>query len=613
MNADKFLDQVLKVPYFIHTNISNDGEKIGFSWKNINPNVDVFYIDLEKKTGPIILTETPEFTRLLDFYPKNNSILVCEDKDRNERMRLFKVNINEPKKMIPLTEENPKYFLNWGGIHPSENFLIYGINYDEEKGIEIEPSWVYKHNLKTNERIAIAKPKKPTWIIPRLNKLGDQIIYDRSDLHPKGTQIWLINFDGTEDREILNFGKESRVKAEWLPDNKKIAFLTDSKGKEEQNYYSFGIYHTENEEIEWIIDEPKRNFESLSVPKNSNFIVLNEIEKARMKSSIVNSSNLEIRELQPKNENLIPLFPTAERKWIGIYYSSTQPYDIVKFNLDNLFPQNYISLTKVWNRTTLKKEDFTQAEDFEWKGKDGLPIHGWLYRPSKPNGKTIVFIHGGPTYHAEDEIIEQIQYFTKRGFLVLAPNYRGSTGYGYTFEDAIRKNGWGSDEQDDIFMSIRVLIEAGLSEKTKIGVTGTSYGGYSSWFAITKAPLELVAAAVPICGMTDLVVDYETTRPDLRTYSEQMLGGSPSEMPERYKERSPINFIDKIKGSVLIVQGLQDPNVTPKNVEAVKQKLIEFKIKHEILEFEDEGHGISKTKNQRILFKRIADFFESTL
>src|SRR5258708_37455987 len=89
------------------------------------------------------------------------------------------------------------------------------------------------------------------------------------------------------------------------------------------------------------------------------------------------------------------------------------------------------------------------------------------------------------------------------------------------------------------------------------------YGGYSSWCAITGFPPEIVAAAAPICGMTDLVVDYQTTRPDIRPYSEEMMGGSPAMAPERYRERSPIHNVDRIKGRLLIVQGANAPNGTP--------------------------------------------------
>src|SRR6185503_20475129 len=113
------------------------------------------------------------------------------------------------------------------------------------------------------------------------------------------------------------------------------------------------------------------------------------------------------------------------------------------------------------------------------------------------------------------------------------------------------------------------LIRRGIAAPGRVGVTGTSYGGYSSWCLITRCPREIVAAAAPVCGMTDLVVDYETTRPDLRPYSEEMLGGRPDQVPERYRERSPIHFVSNIRGRLLIVQGLRDPNVTPENVRVV--------------------------------------------
>jgi dipeptidyl aminopeptidase/acylaminoacyl peptidase len=156
-------------------------------------------------------------------------------------------------------------------------------------------------------------------------------------------------------------------------------------------------------------------------------------------------------------------------------------------------------------------------------------------------------------------------------------------------------------------------MERGLSAPGRVGVTGTSYGGYSAWHLITHYPPELIAAAAPICGMTDLVVDYETTRPDLRRLSEEMLGGSPEDVPGIYFERSPIHFVGDIQGKVLIIQGAVDPNVTPENVRQVENKLQEHAVVYEKLVFEDEGHGILKTANQEALYRRLAQFFDQAL
>ena len=88
------------------------------------------------------------------------------------------------------------------------------------------------------------------------------------------------------------------------------------------------------------------------------------------------------------------------------------------------------------------------------------------------------------------------------------------------------------------------------------------------------------------------------------------MGGAPEQVPDRYRERSPINFVSNIKGRLLIVQGLHDPNVTPENVRTVTAALKQAGIEYELLTFEDEGHGIVRPKNLKTLYLRLAEFFE---
>jgi dipeptidyl aminopeptidase/acylaminoacyl peptidase len=268
------------------------------------------------------------------------------------------------------------------------------------------------------------------------------------------------------------------------------------------------------------------------------------------------------------------------------------------------------SVTGLPQRTPAGAERLVAAEDFRWRSVDGLEVQGWLYRASGESVGAVVLVHGGPTSHAEDRFNAEIQYLASRGFDVLAPNYRGSTGFGLAFQESIKEDGWGGREQEDVRIGIEALIEAGVARAGRVGVTGTSYGGYSAWWAITHFPPDLVAAAAPICGMTDLTVDYHATRPDLRPYSEEMMGGSPEEVPERYYERSPVNFVEGIRGGLLIVQGLRDPNVTPDNVRVVTQALERQGVSYELLTFEDEGHGISRPENLKVLYPRLANFFE---
>jgi dipeptidyl aminopeptidase/acylaminoacyl peptidase len=269
-----------------------------------------------------------------------------------------------------------------------------------------------------------------------------------------------------------------------------------------------------------------------------------------------------------------------------------------------------VPLARPFSDSTLTASDLAAPEDFRWRSVDGLEIQGWLYRPATPPKGLVVQVHGGPTAHSEDALSAFIQACVAAGFAALDPNYRGSTGFGLEFREAIRVDGWGGREQDDIRTGAEAVIARGLAPAGKVAVTGTSYGGYSSWCAATRWPATLLAAAAPICGMTDLVVDYQSTRPDLRPYSEEMLGGSPDQVPERYRERSPIHFVDRIRARLLIVQGMNDPNVTPENLYEVETALTTAAIPYEMLLFDDEGHGIRKPKNLRLLYARLIEFFD---
>jgi dipeptidyl aminopeptidase/acylaminoacyl peptidase len=403
----------------------------------------------------------------------------------------------------------------------------------------------------------------------------------------------------------LNFGDDVKTFASWFPGEHKILVIAETK-----THRKLGVLDLSDESLEWILDDSQRNIEHAYVPYGSKEIVVIEVQGARTHASILDPQSGKEKKLSLGIGNLIPLAPCLSNEWIGEFYSSTQPSDICRFSSVNPRLDRMTSISRIWDQTSLTREEFTQAEDYHWFSVDGLEIQGYLYRPKDDPKGTIVYVHGGPTYHSQDWINNQIQLYVRNGYVVLDPNYRGSTGFGIEFQEAIKEDGWGGREQEDIRTGIEKLIKDEIAEPGKVGITGTSYGGYSSWWAITHFPIEIVAAAAPVCGMTDLVVDYESTRPDLRPYSEEMMGGSPSQVPQSYFERSPINFLANIQGDLLIVQGGRDPNVTPENVRVVRDALENAGMPYEIMNFEDEGHGIDKPRNQKVLYTRLLDFFD---
>jgi dipeptidyl aminopeptidase/acylaminoacyl peptidase len=601
VSRDLRLEALLSVPALFGPCVSPDGKWVAWSWSRLGPAADVFAAPTDGSQAPLRLTETMEGdTMVVSWTSDSAAVLVSQDNDGDERVRLFLVRLADPGVMEPLTAARPNHYLRGGQMHKDGRWLIYAANLDAESGEGIETDRLYKHNLQTDERLVLAEPEKGSIPWPELNHQGTHVLYSRNDLHPAGQQVWLVDIDGHNDREILNFGPRIKVSASWFPDGRRVLFVAEA-----ESYRRLGIWSMDEESVRWILDDPARNIEYSFVPPNGGPVVVVGIEQAGVRASLLDVQRGTETWLQHARGNLIPLAQSDDH-WICTYYDALHPVDLVRYDAEDGEPASFTGLT---GRTSIGAERLVAAEDFRWRSVDGIAIQGWLYRTPGEKLGTIVLVHGGPTSHAEDRFNAQIQYLASRGFDVLAPNYRGSTGFGLPFQASIKQDGWGGREQEDIRCGIEALIDANVAEPGRVGVTGTSYGGYSAWWAITHFEPEIVAAAAPICGMTDLALDYYATRPDLRPYSEEMMGGSPEDVPDRYRERSPINFVKNIKGDLLIVQGSKDPNVTPDNVHAVTKALQEHGIRYELITFEDEGHGITRPKNLRVLYPRLAAFF----
>ncbi|UCE13381.1 MAG: S9 family peptidase [Candidatus Heimdallarchaeota archaeon] len=620
----EFLDELMNLPTVYKALRSPDGELVALNVLNLHSNLDIFFTKAENPQALVPLTNTKELTVFYQWWPDSTSILLGQDTGRNERITLYQVFVNQPEIMNPLTELTPDFYLRTPSVSPNGKVLYYFANYDFSKNTETEISYLFRHNLGDNKPEAIAFPDKPAYNMAFLSLKGSHLLYNRSDIHPGGDQWWIINSDGTQDREILNFGDEAKVQASWHPDSENIVFVTDSFNGERLKTRLTGLCSIKNESFEWINksgdligpDLSNHDFNQAKISRyEPEILILNETLKSKTKTYFYNLKSYRVTPFPELKGTLLPTQKLVNSRWLGQFYSSVQPTTYVSFPVDDLESLNedhFRYYFDTFSFSKIKKTNLVPAEEFEWKSKDGTPIHGWLYPSFKKTHQAILYIHGGPTWHSEDSFNSEIQYYVLQGFNVLDPNYRGSTGYGVEFRELIKKEGWGAAEQVDIVTGAEALVEKGLASLQSIGITGTSFGGFSSWYALTKFS-DVFGAGAPVCGMTDLVVDYNTTRPDLRPYSAEMMGGTPEEVPDRYYSGSPINFVHNIKGNVLIVQGLNDPNVTPENVRVVEEALKKHNVAYEKLAFDDEGHGVYRRKNRKKKIITITRFFNKNL
>lgn len=599
------LESLFATPKVYGATVSPNCKWVAWTWANIEEVSHVYIAPTDGSALPVKYSVGGQDVFVHSWSFDSSSLVVGHDTDGDEFVELYKLELGKPGEMQKLTGPNLGYFVRGGMLSLDNQSLFYAANIDFKTGEVIDPFCVYRHDLKTGEKKLLARQNIAGYTSPELNSVGTHLLYARNDLDPSGRQIWVVDVDGKKDEEVLNFGAAVRVSIAWFPSGDKAVFLV-----EEGVTRKVGVWHLGSRKTEWVIDDPSFIFdEDVSVPYGSNSIVVYETKNARRLPVLVDPVTKERKHFSGPNSSLL-LAQLGDTRWLIKQFSSAQPADLFVF--DTKTGKLEMSITKMWEKVSYTAMDLAAAEDIRWQGADGAEIQGWLYRPKTNPKGTIVNVHGGPNGHSEDMFQIDVQYLVSQGFTVLEPNYRGSTGFGLEFQELIKKDGWGANEQMDIILGIKMLIEKGIAEPGKVGMTGTSYGGYSSWHAITHASKELVAAAAPICGMTDLVVDYESTRPDLRRLDEEMMGGSPTELPELYRERSPIHFVKNIEGKLLIVQGSRDPNVTMENVKAVELELKKNNIPYKVLVFDDEGHGINKPKNEKILLERLAQFFGGT-
>jgi dipeptidyl aminopeptidase/acylaminoacyl peptidase len=258
----------------------------------------------------------------------------------------------------------------------------------------------------------------------------------------------------------------------------------------------------------------------------------------------------------------------------------------------------------------IRSEDMVEPYLVHYPSRDGKwTISAFLYVPFNMarNGQNaaIVYIHGGPTAQTLNSFNRFIQFAVNQGYMVLAPNYRGSTGYGKEFQQANLFDMGGGDLQD-VLAGVDWIKQTGHLDPKKIAVMGASYGGYLSMMAVTKAP-ELWAAGVPIVPFVNWFTEIENEDPVLREIDLATMG-DPTKNKALYEERSPINFIDQIKAPLLLLAGGHDPHCpkseTQQVVEAVRKRggTVDYKI------YDNEGHGFARVENQIDAYKRVADF-----
>ncbi|MGD9630725.1 MAG: alpha/beta fold hydrolase [Pyrinomonadaceae bacterium] len=286
-----------------------------------------------------------------------------------------------------------------------------------------------------------------------------------------------------------------------------------------------------------------------------------------------------------------------ETKFIVVTSSDIDPGTVWLFDRKT---RNLSTLYQV--REKLDRKSLSPMTAVKYKSSDGLEIPAYLTIPKGSSGKnlpTVLFIHGGPWGRDVWGYHSYAQFLANRGYAVLQPNFRASTGYGKKFLNA-GNNEWGQKMQDDITWGKKYLVEQGIADPNRVAIMGGSYGGYATLAGVTFTPDEY-AAAVAIVAPSNLKTLLESIPPyweSIREVFYKRMGDprTPDGL-EQMKRQSPLTYADRIKTPLLVVQGANDPRVNKRESDQIVAALQKRKYPVEYLVAPDEGHGFARPVN----------------
>lgn len=428
--------------------------------------------------------------------------------------------------------------------------------------------------------------------------------------HLRNRDGYLMRPDGSEVRKVFSLQPGSQdLLADWHPDSRHLAVQSDASG-----LGRVGVMAIDTGQVRWLTPEGLDEA-SVRFSRSGQQLVCLRNHEAQVRPIVYDLASGQARELSvPPGVATAAEFVLDDRGVLIAYSTSTvRPslvlYDLERDTLETLIEPIYGSIDP---------SVFVEAQHVWYPSFDGRQIPGLLYVPHDAvDGErlpALVHVHGGPTNQWVRGFDPFVQYLVSRGFVVLAPNIRGSTGYGVEFRDAALRD-WGGADLEDVAAGAEYLKQLRFVDPGRLGVFGGSYGGYMTFMAVTRKP-DLWKAAAASVGISDLHRMYAQSKEHFRYFLRTQMG-DPERDAELWRDRSAIHFAEHLRAKLLIVHGTHDPRCPVEQSRLFRDRLRELgKREGEdflYVEYDDIGHGSVDIEHKLRNFRLMADFFERVL
>ena len=553
---------------------------------------------------PIQLAQSDDRQQEGQWSPDSKWIAFTQDKGGNELWDIYLISSNGAQ-LTNLTntpdvrEESPRWSRDgkWLGcvVKPKE-----------------APSYnVAVLELATRQLRQLTHEEDPqyTWSVVDWSRDGKTLYANRGDLVGTDTDIYAIDVvSGKASNLTPHTGKSSHAGSSVSPNGRQILLASNEKG----GFENVALLDVASKKITWVTDTQWEASPGEFSPDSVHFTY--DINQDGRREVYLGDLHGQSRKLSmPEGINAFygPQHFSPDGKSIMIAHAgSNTPADlwIYDTSTDQARQLTHSALA------SLNPQNLPQSQIVHYKSFDGKIISAFLYLPFnlKRDGSNpgVLYPHGGPTGQSQDSFNRTINALVSRGYIVIAPNPRGSSGYGIDFQKANYQDLGNGDLKDDM-AAVQFVLDTGYADPKKVGVIGGSYGGYTTLMAVGKYP-QTFAVAVDLFGPLDWFTMMKNSDPLLRQYIVSLLG-DPEKNRKVYEDTSPITYIANIKAPLLVLQGENDPRVPKEETDQVVDMLKKRGNIVDVHYYPAEGHGFAKRENQIDSIKRTLDWFQKYL
>jgi dipeptidyl aminopeptidase/acylaminoacyl peptidase len=429
---------------------------------------------------------------------------------------------------------------------------------------------------------------------------GKQIAFVR--VHPDEltrSDLMLADLKSGKLRQLTDVPGFRHFSPCWSPDGKWLAYLSEKSG-----FNQVYLLDTSTWKERQLTDEPNDHGGLDWSPEGKRLICTRNRRGALdlLLIDIVAGINDVLR--QADGVHTHPQWhPAGEHVFFG-YEDPCSVHELYRLRVGRKTPTRLTYATP----PLMGQLDMVTPSEVEYISLDGVRIPAFIYRPRRPNGAAVVYPHGGPASQFTLEWYPLIQYFVAKGYTWLAPNFRGSTGYGVDFE-RMNHADWGGGDVQDCLAAAEYLAALDEIDPGRIGIFGASYGSFLAVCALASDPEYRFACGVAKYGDSDLLTAWAQQLQVVREDQERMMG-RPDQNRAAYIAGSPIHKVADIQRPLLIIHGLLDETThalqSEQLVEALKREGKTFEYKT----YADEGHGLSQQVNILDFNRRLERFLD---